>query len=326
MAENLVTGATGLVGHNIARVLREQGKAVRVLARDPQRAAGIVPEGCEIVAGDLAAPASLRAACNGVAVVYHAAGLPEQWLPDIDTFRRVNVEGTRNMLAAANECNVRRFVYTSTIDVFQAARGADYDESVIDPEPKGTAYERSKQAADQLVVAAVGEGMDAVFLHPSGVYGPGPTASPGLNTFITDLNQGKIPMLLPGGFPVVYGDDVARGHITAAEQAAAGARYILSECYYSLAETATIVGEALGRRGAPPVMPLWLGHIVAHAGEALSSVIQRPPLIPKGQLHFMQWQARPSSAKAQRELGWRPTPLAEGMAKTVAWLREQGRI
>lgn len=326
MAEILVTGATGLVGHNIARVLREQGKAVRVLARDPQRAAGIVPEGCEIVGGDVTVPATLRAACAGIDTVYHAAGLPEQWLPDIDTFRRVNVEGTRNMIAAANECGVRRFVYTSTIDVFQAATGAEYDERVIDPAPKGTAYERSKQAADHLVAAAVAAGMDAVFLHPSGVYGPGPAPSPGLNTFIVDLNHGKIPMLLPGGFPVVYAHDVALGHIAAAEHAETGARYILSECYYSLQETAAMAAEALGRGGVPPVMPLWLGRVVAHAGEAVSRVIGRAPLIPKGQLHFMQWQARPSSAKAQRELGWRPTPFAEGVALTVAWLRDQGRL
>lgn len=326
MAKNLVTGATGLVGHNIARVLREQGHSVRVLARDPERAQAIVPEGCEIVPGDVTDLPSLRAACEAIDTVYHAAGLPEQWLPDIEAFDRVNVGGTQNMLIAARECSVRRFVYTSTIDVFQAATGTTYDEQILDPAPKGTAYERSKQVADQCVVAAVNDGLDAVFLHPSGVYGPGPAASPGLNTFIVDLHRGKIPMLLPGGFPVVFADDVARGHIAAAEQAAPGARFILSCEYYSLKALAEKISAAFGKRAAPPVMPLWLGQCIATVGEAMSRRSRKPPLIPKGQLYFMQWRARPSSKKAQHELGWTPTLLDSGLEQTIAWLHTQGRI
>ncbi|MDX2169363.1 MAG: NAD-dependent epimerase/dehydratase family protein, partial [Deltaproteobacteria bacterium] len=246
MPDVLLTGATGLVGGSIARALLAAGRGVRALVRDPQRARRVVPAECELVAGDVTDAASLAPALDGCRVVYHAAGLPEQWLADPTTFERVNVGGTANLIAAALAARVERFVYSSTIDVFAAAPGATYDESVIDPQPKGTAYERSKQAADRLVVAALQRGLPAVFLHPSAVYGPVPAASPGLNDLIARLLRGEIPMLLPGGMPLVYAPDVAAGHLLAEARAAVGARFILSESYHSLADIARAVVAAGG--------------------------------------------------------------------------------
>jgi nucleoside-diphosphate-sugar epimerase len=123
---------------------------------------------------------------------------------------------------------------SSTIDVFTWRSGETYDESEIDPTPKGTHYERSKQRADKLVVDS---GLDAVFLHPSAVYGTGPSDSPGVNDLIVRLANNKAPGLLPGGFPVVFAPDVGEAQVRAAERAPAGARYILSDRYYTLASS-----------------------------------------------------------------------------------------
>jgi dihydroflavonol-4-reductase len=320
MPDVLLTGATGLVGGSIARALLAAGRSVRALVRDPQRARRVVPEACELVAGDVTDPASLAPAIDGCRVVYHAAGLPEQWLPDVATFERVNVGGTANLIAAGLAARVERFVYSSTIDVFAAAPGAAYDESVIDPQPKGTAYERSKQAADRLVVAALERGLPAVFLHPSAVYGPVPAASPGLNDLIARLLRGEIPMLLPGGMPLVYAADVAAGHVLAETRAPVGARFILSESYHSLVDIARVVVATGGSGKVPRVMPLGVARAVSAVGEAIARVIRKPPLIPAGQLHFLQWRARPSSARAQRELGWTPTPFAAALPATIAFV------
>lgn len=160
----LVTGATGLVGHNVVAALLARGRRVRALVRDVARARQTVPAGAELIAGDVTDEASVARALVGCRVVYHAAGLPEQWLRDPQAFQRVNVGGTRVVGEAALRAGVERFVYTSTIDVFRAARGERYDESTLDLEPKGTPYERSKQDADRWVVQAQARGLPAVYL------------------------------------------------------------------------------------------------------------------------------------------------------------------
>jgi dihydroflavonol-4-reductase len=327
----LLTGATGLLGNAIARLLVSEGRSVRALVRDPSKAAAVVPSECELVRGDVIDGASVLAAARGCDVVYHASGLPEQWLKDPREFDRVNVDGTRNVVAAARAVDASRFVYASTIDVFRfAPPGEPFDESEIDTAPKATFYERSKQEADRIVTAAVGDGLPAVFLHPSGIYGPGPLTSPGTNHLLADLVNGKVPMLLPGAIPVVYSDDVALGHVLAERNAPVGARYILSESTHSL----TAIAEAVRRETAasgraskvPPVMPMGIAKLVASAGEFVSGWTGKPPLLPKGQLEFLQYGAVPSGEKAMRELGWKPRPFEQGLRDTLEFLRRQGRI
>ena len=241
MSRVLITGATGTVGYPIARDLVARGDEVRALVRDIDRARKLVPEGVEPVLGDVADRASIDRAVADCELVFHAAGLPEQWRLDTDDFQRVNVDGTRNLAEAALAAGARRFVYTSTIDVFRWTPGRPFDESVIDPDPRPTFYERSKQEADRLVVGIAGRGLDTVFLHPAAVYGPVPALFTGANDFLVRLATGKIPMLLPGGMPVVYSEDVGRAHIEAADRAAAGSRFIVADRYLTLAEMAASV-------------------------------------------------------------------------------------
>ena len=324
MGTTLLTGGTGIVGHSIAQALIAAGRPVRALVRSLERARDVLPADCERVRGDVTDADSVRAAIAGCDAVFHAAGLPEQWLPDPGTFDRVNAGGTRIVAEAALAAGVRRFVYTSTIDVFAMTPGQPFDESRIDAHPKGTAYERSKQAADRHVADAVGRGLPAVFLHPSGVYGPVRAASPGTNDFVAGLVRGEIPMLLPGGMPLVYCHDVARGHLLAEERAPSGARFILSDEYRSLLEVAEAVHDEIPAARVPWMMPLWVAHAVAAAGEPLARLTGRAPLIPSGQLHFLTSDVRPDAARARRELGWTATPFREGLRRLLASLPEAG--
>ena len=320
----LVTGATGLVGYNVVMALRQRQRRVRALVRSLEKGRRILPADCELVRGDVTDRDSVDRAMAGCRVVYHAAGFPEQWMKNSDIFDRVNVGGTRNMIDAARQQNIRRFVYTSTIDVFAAAPGQEYDESEIAAYPKGTPYERSKQRADQAVATALENGLPAVFLHPSGLYGPGPSDSPGTNDFILKLHRGQVPMLLPGGFPMVFAPDVGEGHVLAELKSEVGGRYILSEDYYELSDLARAILEELGlRKRVPPVMPLGIVKAVAGIGEWWAGITGKPPLIPKGQLHFIQWQAFPINNKARQTLGWSPTPLRSGLQQTIAYLLEK---
>jgi dihydroflavonol-4-reductase len=323
----LVTGGTGMVGNWIARTLLARGHRVRALVRSLDKGERLLPGGCDLVAGDVTVPDTLGPAVAGCHWVFHAAGFPEQWMKDEGVFDRINAGGTANMLAAARAAGVARFVFTSTIDVFTWRPGETYDESELDPSPKGTAYERSKQRADRLVVEAAAAGLDAVFLHPSAVYGPAASDSPGINELIVRLWHGKVPGLLPGGFPVVFAPDAGLGHVLAAEQAAPGARYILSERHYTLVEVAREALRQLGLDRPPPrVLPRWVCAAVATAGAGVARLTGKPPLIPRGQLSFLQVDSYPTSQRATAELGLAFTSMTDGLAQTVAWLRESGRL
>ena len=317
----LVTGGTGLVGFNVIKALLSRGRKVRALVRSPEKGARLLPEGVDIVSGDVTDKASVLRAMQGCSVVYHIAGYPEQWKKSPSIFDQVNVGGTQNMIDAALALGVDRFIYTSTIDVFKAGKGETFDESIIDTTPKWTFYERSKQEADRHVVAALEKGLPALFIHPAAVYGPGPSDSPGINELICKLYKNQVPALLPGGFPVVYSVDVGEGHVAAEEKAAIGERFILSESYQSLDRLAGEILTTLGlNKSTPFVLPYPLAKVASVMTEAVADVINKPPLIPKGQLHFLQWQAIPSSKKAQAQLAWQPTPVSQGLKKTVEFL------
>src|SRR5262245_1117512 len=140
----LVTGATGKVGHAISSALLDRGDSVRALVRDPKRAASVLPAGIEPVKGDVTDAASLAAAVDGCELVFNSMGMPEQWVRDEAIFDRVNAVGSQQVAIAAKQAGARRFIHTSTHDVFHADTGQRFDETMVADYPKGTAYERSK--------------------------------------------------------------------------------------------------------------------------------------------------------------------------------------
>jgi dihydroflavonol-4-reductase len=316
----LVTGATGKVGGATARALLDRGDEVRALVRDPARAATLLPAEVELVPGDVTDPDSVATAVEGRELVFNAMGLPEQWVRDEGIFERVNARGTENVIRAAREAGVRRVVHTSTIDVFHAERGGRMDESMLASYPKGTAYERSKQRAEELALAARGD-MELVIVNPAGVYGPTPSSSVGFDDeFFAPLIAGRLPALPPGGCGVGFDAGVARGQLLAADRGRDGERYILCDRHVSLRELADLVVEAAGRGRVPPTIPLGMARAMAAVGEAVARVAGIPPLLARGQLIFFTWDAWPDSTKAQQELGWEPTPIEEGVRVAVAAL------
>lgn len=322
----LVTGATGKVGHAVASALVRRGDEVRALVRDPGRAASVLPGGVQAVRGDVTEPASVDAAAAGAELVFNAMGLPEQWFADPAVFERVNARGSETVVRAAARAGARRVVHTSTIDVFHAEPGTKFDESQVANYPKGTAYERSKQRAEELALAAAAEtGIELVIVNPAGVYGEGPggDATSIEQSLLRPLIEGRraaLPLLPPGGLGLAHTSGLAAGQMLAADRGRPGERYILCDGHMSFRELAETAVRLAGRGTVPPVMPVPLARAIAAGGEALSRVIRRRPLLPKGQLYFFLWDARPQSAKAERELGWTPTPLEEGLAATVAAL------
>jgi nucleoside-diphosphate-sugar epimerase len=313
----LVTGATGKVGHAIASALLARGDDVRALVRDPKRAVSTIPAGVELIAGDVTEPDSLPAAVEGRELVFNAMGLPEQWVRDESIFERVNAIGSRDLARAAREAGAPRFVHTSTHDVFHASQDEVFDETKLADYPKGTAYERSKQHAEELVLAER-DGMEVVILNPSGIYGPGPSASVSFDKGMFEpIVKKRLPALPPGGSGLAFAPGVATGHLLGAEKGKDGERYILADTYAEFRDLAETVVRVAGRGRVPRVMPIPVAKAMAGVGEGISRMIRRPPLLARGQLTYFLWQAHPDSSKAQRELGWTPTPLEEGVRRTL---------
>jgi dihydroflavonol-4-reductase len=317
----LVTGATGKVGNAVARALAERGDEVRALVRQPDSARPLLPSAIELLQGDVTDPSSIAHAVEGCELVFTAHGLPEQWVSDPDIFDRVNARGAEAVALAARAAGARRLVHTSTIDVFHAEPGGRFDESNVADYPKGTAYERSKQRAEELVLATRADGFEVVCVNPCGVYGPGPAATASLDgEFVRPVVEGKLPALPPGGLGVVYVEGVAKGHLLAAERGEDGERYILSDRHVSLRGLAEAVVRTAHRGRVPPTLPRGVAHFLSAIGEPVARALGKPPLLPRGQLLFFLWDAAPDSGKAQDELGWRPTLLEDGLAAAVAAL------
>jgi nucleoside-diphosphate-sugar epimerase len=325
MTRTLVTGATGLIGNRIATQLFDAGHSVSVLARDMERASRILPAGVTILRGDVTEPESLARAMVGAEWVFHAAGMPEQWQPDPGIFDRVNRLGTRNVLEAALAAGVRRVMYTSTMDVFATDASGSLTEALVDPNPKHSTYERSKQAAEREAEAIRARGLDVVYLNPAAVYGPSPVHV-SLNSFLLQVLKRKVPLLPPGGVSVAYVDSVARAHLVAAERGLSGERYLLADEHVSIRDLAAATLREAGMDRVPPTAPALLVKAIAAFGEPLARTFRFTPLIARGTLSFVLWNARVDSTKARRELDYAPVPLVEGLRRTLDWFRQQRLI
>lgn len=312
----LVTGGTGTVGNALVRALRAEGRDVRCLVRNKDKAAAILPSGVDLAAGDVTDAESLAAALRDCSAVFHAAGLPEQWQPDPGIFERVNAAGTANLIEASLRAGVRSFVYTSTQDLFDVQRDP-YDETTRPQAPMTSAYEISKTRADALVEQAIARGLPAIFMHPSAVYGPMGGTLTGTNRLLADLLNNRMPILLPGGLPLILNEDLAQAQLLAEAKATVGARYLVAEAHHTLKQMAEDVHVIQPKAKVPPVAPLWVARLVAQSGEALSRLTRRPPLLTQAELNVLCRTGKPDTARITRELGWRPTPFAEGLAQTL---------
>ena len=321
----LVTGATGKIGNAVAKRLADRGDEVVALVRDVAKAREVLPAGVELARGDVADPDSIRRAVAGAEGVFNCMGLFEQWFAHPGIFERVNAEGARNVIAAARSAGVGRAVHTSTFDVFHAETGGTVSEDAVADYPKGTDYERSKQRAEQLVLAEAAEGIEVVVVNPSSVYGPGPWQGTGIDRAVRDAIRRRLPAVPPGGMTLAYVDDVAEGHLAAFERGKRGERYILADGYATMREILSVATAEAGRGWVAPTLPASAARGLAKTGEAASRLIRRPPLLGAGQLHFLLWQARADSSKARAQLGVEFTPWEEGVRRTVRWMIETGK-
>ena len=325
----LLTGASGFLGRRLANALAARHE-LRLLLRPTARREGL--PAAEVVAGDVADPAAVEAAVAGCEGIVHGAALVRILAPRSE-FERVNVGGTEAVLAAARRHGVGRLLHVSSFMALGATEGGPGGELDETAEPADrpwiNEYERTKTLADRLVRRAAEDGLPALLLYPTVIYGPGDLTEGNLVVrHLLDLAAGRVPALL--GRPerrwnYVHVDDVVAGAVAALERGRPGDRYLLGgenvrlDAFYRL--LSELGGIRVPSRRLPDAVATLFGAL-AKGGARLAGGTPRltPDLV---EVYRHDWAYRSTTAEA--ELGYRPRSLATGLAETIAWLRAEGR-
>jgi len=322
----LVTGATGFLGNHVARLLAERGHTVRVLVRSQSEIARLEGLPLEQVAGDLRDEDSLARAAEGVETVYHVAADYRLWARNPGEIYESNVTGTRNLLRAARQAGVARFVYTSTVATVAVPHaGALPDERTVTSINQMIGhYKRSKWLAEQESLAAARDGMPVVVVNPTTPVGPGDAKPTPTGRTVVDFLNGRMPAYVEAGLNWVPVEDVAAGHLLAAERGLVGERYILGGENLSLKQVFDMLA-VVSDRPAPRVrLPHALALVIGYADAAFSEVLGKEPRVPLEGVRMARHSMFVDSGKARQELGFAPGPVAKALERAVRWYQANG--
>ena len=321
-----VTGANGHVGVNLCKALIEQGHQVKALTHRHSQGLKFIP--VTIVKGDLLEKSSLIPLLSDVDVVFHlAAKISITGDPD-GMVARINTEGTMNMLSAAIECKVKRFIHFSSIHAFQQhPQNQALDETRPLVMNEGFAYDRSKAAGERAVMAAVKGGLDAVVLSPTAIIGPADPEPSLIGNALIDIYNNKIPSLVPGGYDWVDVRDIVDAAITAMEKGRTGEKYLLSGQWRSLQEFSGLIQHHTGKKTVHTVLPMWIARVGLPFITLYSKISGTKPLYTSESLTIIAEGNRMiSNSKAKKELGFNPRPLTETIGDSLSWLKENNYI
>ncbi|HVC71487.1 MAG TPA: NAD-dependent epimerase/dehydratase family protein [Acidimicrobiales bacterium] len=329
MSERIfVTGATGLAGANICRLLLERGDTVRALARPAADSAPLADLGVEVITGDITAAGDVLRAATGTDAAIHCAALlggASQNLPD---FEAVNVQGTKHVLDAAEALGLRRVVAVSTGTFFDTAGGLDREDAPVMKEPSSDPYTITKMAAFQDAMARAAAGQDVLTTHPGAIFGPSPVASNALgrtsfNRVLLSALRRRITQYLT--FPVswVFADDIARGCILALDRGVAGERYMLDGRPEDVVSTAEACNRICALAGldhrVEDISPSEDPELARVFGPTLVAIAFKLAAVPTPRRDLTE-------SKTYKRLGYDPISLDEGLQRTTAWLREIGKV
>jgi dihydroflavonol-4-reductase len=325
----LITGAAGFIGSAVARAAAAQGYRVRVLVRASSPRDNLAGLDAEVFEADMRDQAAVEQALAGVRCLLHVAADYRLWARDPEEIVRNNLAGTAAVMRAALAARVERVVYTSsvaTLRVGPATVESREDEPLAPQEAIG-AYKRSKILAERLVERMVLEdNLPAVIVNPSTPIGPRDLRPTPTGRIIVEAASGRMPAYVETGLNVVDVADVAEGHLLALAQGRVGERYILGGENLMLRELLGEIALLAGRR-APrlrlPVAPLIP---LAHAAEAMARLSGHEPFLTVDGLRMSRNRMFFSSAKAGRELGYRPRPHAAALQAALDWFGRAGYL
>jgi dihydroflavonol-4-reductase len=324
----LVTGASGFVGSSVTRKLAERGLAVRALVREGSPTQHLAGLDIEFVTGDLRDRDSVRSAMKGARFLFHVAADYRLWARDPNEIVENNMRSTRIAMEEAERAGVERVVYTSSVATLKTGpSGETFDETIsLDESHAIGAYKRSKLLAERLVTAMVAQGLPAIIVNPSTPVGPRDVKPTPTGRLIVEAAAGRVPAFVDTGLNMVHVDDVAEGHIAALERGRIGERYILGGQNASLSDILATVAQQTGRKAPRVKLPRGAIYPVAYVAQVLARRSGREPFVTVDGLRMSKNLMFFTSAKAERELGYKARPYAEGIKDAIEWFRKAGRL
>ena len=329
-----VTGATGFLGSHVARVLAEQGAELRLLVRPTSDLRNLDGLAADRVVGDLRDSASIEKALSGCDVVFHVAADYRLWVRgrDSNEMYRSNVEGTRAVLEAARKQGVRRVVYTSSVATMGFISGTNKGNVADEQSPVGIGdmigpYKRSKFMAEQVAFEAARSGVDVVIVNPTTPIGERDIKPTPTGRIVLDFLKRKFPAYVETGLNLVDATECARGHIQALEKGRSGERYVLGGENLTLKQ----ILDRLAAITSLPSPTVKLPYIFALAAGVVDEmvtgrVLGREPRATIDTVRMGRKMMFVSSAKAERELGWRTVPVDGALRRSVEWFRANGYV
>jgi dihydroflavonol-4-reductase len=315
----LVTGASGFLGWHVARMLLERGRPVRALVRTGSRVAEL---GVEIVTGDLRDADSLERAVAGCELVFHVAADYRLWAKDPRDLYRSNVDGTRNLLAAARRAGVERVVYTSTVGCIGIPHGGIGDETTpVTLDDMAGDYKRSKFLAEQVALEFARDGFPVVIVNPTAPIGDHDVKPTPTGKIVVDFLNGDMPAFIDTGLNVVDVRDTAAGHVLACEKGRIGERYILGSENLTLAQILQKLAAITGRKAPTMRLPYAIAYCAGACSTAWAGLTGTPPRVPLDAVRMARKKMWVTHEKAGRELGFAPGPADEALRRAVEWFR-----
>jgi dihydroflavonol-4-reductase len=322
-----LTGATGFLGSHVARILSEQGASLRLLVRPTSNLKNLEGLKAETAQGDLRDPASLEKAMSGCDTVFHVAADYRLWLRDPNEMYRSNVEGTRAILEAARKNGIKNVVYTSsvaTIGFTGNGRPADEDSPVSLADMIGH-YKRSKFMAEQVATEAGRSGLRVITVNPTTPIGEQDVKPTPTGRIVVDFLKGKFPAYVETGLNLVDVRECARGHVAALEKGKTGERYILGGENLTLKQILDKLSAISGLPSPTIKLPYFVAYIAGAVDQTISgSMLGREPRATIETVRMGRKKMWATSAKAERELGWKTIPAENALHRAVEWFRKNG--
>ena len=322
-----LTGGTGFVGANLARLLLHQGYSVRALVRPTSPLGNLQGLQVERVQGDLSDP-NLASLLKGCRYLFHVAAHYSLWRADRQQLYQANVLGTRNILRAARQAGIERTVYTSSVAAIGVGpNNQPVDETYQSPVEKLIGrYKQSKFWAEQEAKAAAQAGQDVVIVNPASPIGPWDTKPTPTGDIILRFLRRQMPFYLNTGLNFIHVEDVAWGHLRALQRGKSGERYILGHQNLALKTLLDLLADLTGLKAPRRTVPAWLPLSVAWVDECLLAPLGKKPSIPVDGVRMASQLMYYNPAKAIRELGLPQTPIVTALQEAVDWFYTQGQV
>ena len=322
-----LTGATGFVGHHVAKALAAEGADLRLLTRKTSNLANLEGIKGETVVGDLSEPEGLKSAFGACEAVVHVAADYRLWIPDPAAMYRANVDGTRELLRMAREAGVKRFVYTSSV----ATMHFRTDGIVINEDtPVSLAdmvghYKRSKFLAEQQAITAAKNGQQVIILNPTTPIGPNDRKPTPTGRIVVDFLNRKFPAYMDTGMNLVDVSEVARAHVLALTKGTPGRRHILGGENLTLKQILDKMSAITGIPSPTVKIPFAVAATYAFFEELITGRIRgKEPRATLEEVRMGRKKMYASSARAQQELDFRVVPVYPAMRAAIDWFRSNG--